>query len=125
MNFLSHRFLFITGALVVIMPFLGFPALWKTVFYVIIGLYVIFLSFSLKGPKRSTGKAWVLRREKAFVENSPSVGGKKRVMRKKVKEETGENIVPAAPVPEPISHIISDITPPATEEKQNGTLHGA
>lgn len=123
MNFLSHRFIFITGILVAIMPFLGFPSLWKSVFYVIFGLYVISISFFIKDSKRPSGKAWVLRREKAFIENSPSTGGKRRVIRKKPKEES---ISPTIPVSEPAPQLISNVTPsPDTKEQLNGISHGA
>lgn len=122
MNFVSHRFLFITGTLVVIMPFLGFPTFWKTVCYVVFGLFIIITSLFLKGSKRPSGKAWVLKHEKTFVENSPSTGGKRRVTRKKAKEE---NSTPTVHVPEPISDIIHDTNASETKEKQNGTLHGA
>ena len=89
MNFSPHRLLFITGVLVVIMPHSGFTPIWKEIFGFAMGAYIIFLSFSKKGPRRASGKPWVLRREKAFVENSPITGGKRRVIRR-IRPNIGE-----------------------------------
>jgi hypothetical protein len=58
----------LAGSLVAILPFLGFPNTWDSVFFVLLGALVIGLGIVVRRrtPKRTNG------RTAHFVENSPS-----------------------------------------------------
>lgn len=43
-----RRTVFIIGLIVLLMPFLGFPRLWKTIFFVVAGLLLMTLSLRLR-----------------------------------------------------------------------------
>jgi hypothetical protein len=84
----AQRILFSAGILVALLPFLGFPAQWDTVFYVLLGLFVAGVSFSIKdmhkkiNPKNNQNPEPTT----SFVENDPvelpvSVPKRKKVRR--------------------------------------------
>lgn len=50
--FSKNRLILILGILVALMPFSGFPAVWKNFFYIIFGLTIAVLSFLLARHKR-------------------------------------------------------------------------
>jgi hypothetical protein len=39
-----NKFELVSGVLLIIMPFLGFPSLWKTVVYIVVGCILIIVS---------------------------------------------------------------------------------
>ncbi len=43
----KFRSLFGLGGLVIVLPFLGFPQLWKNIFIIIIGALVIIISYKI------------------------------------------------------------------------------
>ncbi len=45
----------IFGILLIIMPFLGFPGSWDTAFYVVVGLLIVAVAYSL-APKQDLSK---------------------------------------------------------------------
>ncbi len=62
------RTLLILGVLVMIMPFSGFPAAWRTFFFFLIGLAMIYLSYIIYSQvKKNMPKEE--NRNKAFVDN--------------------------------------------------------
>ncbi len=59
----------LSGALVAILPFLGFPNTWDAAFFVILGALVISLGIVVRrrSPKAQRG------RDSFFVENTPKL----------------------------------------------------
>lgn len=41
----KHRILFFIGIWVVILPFLGFPGLFKTILFILTGIIIIYISY--------------------------------------------------------------------------------
>jgi len=64
----KERTLFIIGLWVAILPFLGFPSTWRKIFFVIIGLALVFLAFLFynQTKKRILKDT---RESKSFVDN--------------------------------------------------------
>jgi uncharacterized membrane protein len=54
----KNKIVFILGIALVILPFLGFPSAWKTFLMIIIGLFLISLSFTTSLRKRTSGKKY-------------------------------------------------------------------
>lgn len=52
----KNKIVFSIGLILVIMPILGFPVLWKTFLSVILGLSLIFLSFSVAAKRRASAR---------------------------------------------------------------------
>lgn len=64
---------FLSGSLIIIIPFLGIPLFWKTTFIVLIGIYLMVSSIKFDLPKKTTVKRG-RKKEKitsVFTENSP------------------------------------------------------
>ncbi|MCE9517644.1 hypothetical protein K8Q96_01420 [Candidatus Nomurabacteria bacterium] len=64
----KERTLFILGLWVAVLPFLGFPNMWRKIFFVITGLALVFLAYLFY----SQTKKRILkddRESKAFVDN--------------------------------------------------------
>ncbi len=57
------------GALVAILPFLGFPNTWDSVFLVVLGVLVVTFGIVVR---RRTPRRSVRDRDALFVENSPT-----------------------------------------------------
>ncbi len=69
---MKKRYIFlICGFLIAVMPILGFPSSFKNIFYIIIGIVLIVLSYKWGDASeiRRQGEAVV---EKTFAENKPS-----------------------------------------------------
>jgi hypothetical protein len=47
----KRQFIMIFGAIVAALPFLGFPSLWDTALYVIVGLFIIVMAYRLDHAK--------------------------------------------------------------------------
>ena len=66
---------FLTGFLIIIIPFFGIPLFWKTTFIVLIGVYLVLSSIKLELPKKN-GVKRTRKKEKStsvFTENSPEL----------------------------------------------------
>ena len=50
----KNKIVFSIGLILVVMPILGFPVHWKTFISVILGLSLIFLSFSVAAKRRAS-----------------------------------------------------------------------
>ena len=69
---MKKRYIFlISGFLIAIMPILGFPSSFKNIFYVIVGIVLIVLSYKWgdNSEIRRRGEAVI---EKTFAESKPS-----------------------------------------------------
>ena len=64
--------LMLAGALVAVLPFLGFPADWNKIFFFILGVLVIVLGIVVR--RRYTSRAEGSRTNHAFSENTPPQG---------------------------------------------------
>jgi len=51
---LKQRFVFIAGILVALLPYSGFPASWKTAFFVLLGLFIAFISYLFYREKKAS-----------------------------------------------------------------------
>ena len=69
---LIQRLLFGSGILIAILPFLGFPSYWDTVFYVLLGLFVSGISFLIKDIRQKTTLQSPQNSESSFIENDPT-----------------------------------------------------
>lgn len=54
----KNKIVFILGIVLIVLPFLGFPSAWKTFFMVVIGLFLVSLSFTTSLRKRTSGKKY-------------------------------------------------------------------
>jgi len=78
--FSKARIFFFIGVWVAILPYLGFPKSWKTLFFVITGLAIAYLAYKLnkdmahftKNAKKE-GKLTRIDSSKSFVENKDSM----------------------------------------------------
>lgn len=69
---LTRKSTFFLGIFIFIVPFLGVPSSWKTLFITLSGLTLIILSVKISLPKKNTKPR--VKREKVtpvFVENTP------------------------------------------------------
>ncbi|MCK5059880.1 MAG: hypothetical protein KAR00_01900 [Candidatus Pacebacteria bacterium] len=67
----TRRLLFGSGILIAILPFLGFPSYWDTVFYVLLGLLISGASFLIKNTQMGTKPQSPQNQSSSFIENSP------------------------------------------------------
>ncbi len=51
---IKQRLVFIAGIIVALLPYSGFPANWKKVFFVFFGLLIAFLSYLLYREKKNS-----------------------------------------------------------------------
>jgi hypothetical protein len=82
---LAQRLLFGSGILVALLPFLGFPSNWDTVFYVLLGLFVSFISFSIKDMHQKIKLPNSPNLESSFTENNPMYESVPTAKRKRVR----------------------------------------
>jgi len=69
---INNRSTFFLGLFIFIIPFLGLPSSWKTILFIVSGLYLIFLSVTFVMPAKRAAKP--RKKEKSlpvFVENIP------------------------------------------------------
>lgn len=69
---IERKSTFFLGIFIFLIPFLGFPSFWKTLFVTLSGIFLISLSIKISLPKK--GSKTRTRREKVtpvFVENIP------------------------------------------------------
>ena len=64
------RLLISIGVLIVVLPFLGFPNSWDTFLFVLLGLFIIGLSFSIKETKHKNSLP-EHNTASSFVEHNP------------------------------------------------------
>lgn len=64
----KERTLLIIGIWVIILPFLGFPSLWKNVLFVVTGLMITYLAYLFNFEKKSR-LSRIENRVKSFVDN--------------------------------------------------------
>jgi len=86
---INRKSTFFLGVFIFIIPFLGIPSFWKTVFIVLSGLFLIILSIRIVLPKKEIKSR--LRKEKftpVFVESMPA----------NPKKDTPNDIVAPAPI---------------------------
>ena len=72
LSMVKEIWIVVFGVLVAVMPFLGFPGLWKTIFYVFIGLTIATLSVLIQFRKTSEIRSSLSengRRTDMYVEN--------------------------------------------------------
>lgn len=69
------RWVFILGIWVMILPFLGFPRVWKNTLFVITGLGLIYLAYLLRREKRRVSSQVEPKIEKpdTFTDNGEEV----------------------------------------------------
>lgn len=64
---------FWVGIVIIILPFLGLPSLWKTILFALIGLWLCFSSFSAQRRKQKNARSVGRKKEDssgmAFMEN--------------------------------------------------------
>ncbi|HEY4525132.1 MAG TPA: hypothetical protein VJL39_02100 [Candidatus Paceibacterota bacterium] len=46
----------LSGALVAVLPFLGFPNRWDSIFFVVLGIFIISLGIALRRGTRTEGR---------------------------------------------------------------------
>lgn len=69
---INNKQTFFLGLFIIIIPALGLPTFWKTTFFILSGVVLVFLSIKITLPKRTQKK--LRKKEKitrVFVENSP------------------------------------------------------
>lgn len=64
----KERTLFVIGLWVVVLPFSGFPSTWRTLFFVVTGLVIMYIAylFYLEAKRRILGEG---NHSKTFVDN--------------------------------------------------------
>jgi hypothetical protein len=67
----KHAYIFITGLLVAILPFLGFPRSWDNVFFAVSGVILMVIAVLLRREQHrlEIGKTKTSRASQVFVEN--------------------------------------------------------
>lgn len=65
----KEMWLIVLGILAVVVPYTGFPGVWKTVFFVVAGITIAAIGFLLRGEALSRGDS---RLDEHFVESVPS-----------------------------------------------------
>ncbi len=78
-----RKILMTVGVLVAVMPFLGFPNVWKTTFFVLAGLFLFVVAFGYRSG--SKGTSVVSKVSSTFTENNLT----------STAEETSEDILPS------------------------------
>lgn len=69
---ISNKRTFFLGIFIFIIPFLGFPSSWKTIFIVVSGVVLVLMSLKLSLPRKTTRvKSKKERTTPVFVENIP------------------------------------------------------
>lgn len=84
---IQNKSTFFLGIIIVIIPFLGFPGFWKTLFIVVAGIFVASSSIKIVLPRKASRSRNRTRREKitpVFVDSAPVYP----------KDDTIENAIP-------------------------------
>ncbi|MBT3282771.1 hypothetical protein HON59_01225 [bacterium] len=68
---------------VIILPFLGFPSFWETLFLVLSGFGIIFYTFMLKSES-ANGSSWSFSKDNdVYVENGIDHNNEKKIQKQK------------------------------------------
>lgn len=71
------------AVVVIILPYLGFPSFWRTLFLVLSGLGIIFYTFLLK-TEYQNGSSWSFGKDNdVYVENGVDHNNEKKIQKKK------------------------------------------
>lgn len=62
---------------IIILPFLGFPNFWKTVFIVLSGLGIIFYTFTLRRQSSNSSSFSFKKQNDVYVENGMNINEEK------------------------------------------------
>ena len=75
---MSKHSIIITLAIWVIIPFLGFPSFWRTLFLVFSGLGIIFYTFLLRNEYSSNSHWGFGKKNDVYVENGVDYNNEKK-----------------------------------------------
>ena len=64
------------GLLIAVMPYAGFPEMWKTVFFSVSGLLIVLLVIVPRDRRMASPKQ---KKESSFAENAPDINKEKDV----------------------------------------------
>ena len=79
----KHSIIITLAIWVMILPFLGFPSFWRTLFFVLSGLGIIFYTFLLRG-EHSSGSSWGFdKNNDVYVENGADHNDERKIQKKK------------------------------------------
>lgn len=69
---INKKSTFFLGIFIFLIPFLGFPSVWKSAFVIISGIFLVLMSVKISLPKKSSRiKSKKERSTPVFVENIP------------------------------------------------------
>jgi hypothetical protein len=77
LNMSRNKIIFIIGIVVLIMPFLGFPSAWKTIFYIIAGAILVIIA--IHGHIRRRSRAPLMESREVVTEVFVETNGTKEM----------------------------------------------
>lgn len=95
----KNKIVFILGIALVILPFLGFPSAWKTFFMLVMGLFLVSLSFTTSLRKRTSGKKYPRTKKDIPVSQNSKDGSVSSVHLSQKDEEVAKEVIEKTSTP--------------------------